>query len=255
MLAMGEVFCAKIEELELEVDVREALKALDLPTTPQGAREALVRIGLWSEDQTRGKFEPWSDETLHAAKEYARADGIRRNLLSKIHEENNDVDLEGRIDLTSLPAICIDAETTTFRDDAIGIRPRSMTGRKVVPQASNWELLIHIADASDIYCPQQRFLDGRKVELLRAAAVLRSMSRYDLPSGPLHLLPPVVLKSLSFTTHPPGSIIDSKVPNRCVSLWAYIDERSGKILECGLERTLIAPPLALTYESASKCLP
>lgn len=49
-------------------------------------------------------------------------------------------------------------------------------------------------------------------------------------SGPLHLLPPVGLEALSFVTDEKDAI------NRCVTLWAYIDERNGKLLDAGLER-------------------
>lgn len=253
-LAMGEVFGTVTNESELEVDVRESLKALDLPMTSDGAREALVRIGRWSQGRVAGKLEPWSRETLYAAKEYTQADATRRKILARIYDQSSEVDLDGRVDLTSLPAVCIDAKNTNFRDDAIGVRPRSGTGRKVVAEASNWEVLIHIADVSDVYSPEQQFLAGSTVDLLRAAAVSRGMSRYDLPLGPLHLLPPVVLKSLGLVTDSPESAISAKIPNRCLTLWAYIDERDGKVIDAGLERTLISTPLALTYESASMCL-
>ncbi|KAI2490226.1 RNB domain [Fragilaria crotonensis] len=233
-LAMGEIFGTMAEENELEVDVREYLKALDVPSTPEGAREALVRIGRWSQGQGKGKLEPWSSDTLYAAKEYAQADALRRQALASVYDRRDDVDLEGRADLTTLPAVCIDAKHTTFRDDAIGVRPRSATGRKVVPEASNWEVLIHIADVSDIYSPEQRFLDASTADFFKGCGL--------------------VLKSLGFVTHSPESAMSVKTPNRCVTLWAYIDERNGKVLDAGLERTLISTPLALTYESASMCL-
>lgn len=253
-LAMGEIFGAITDENELEVDVRESLKALDLPATPEGAQEALVRIGRWSEGQSAGRLEPWSQDTLSAAKEYTKADLERRKQLAKLCQRDAEPNIESRVDLTSLPAVCIDAKTTTFRDDAIGVRPRSSTGRKLVPEASKWEILIHIADVSDIYSPESSFLDSTTMEHLRAAAISRGTSRYDLPLGPLHLLPPVVLKSLGFVTNNPDSTKSAMIPNRCVTLWAYIDERNGKVLDAGLERTLISSPSALTYDSASKCL-
>jgi exoribonuclease R len=46
----------------------------------------------------------------------------------------------------------------------------------------------------------------------------------------------------------------SKVPNRCVTLWAYIDERDGKLLEAGLERTIISSPQSLSFRDATKLL-
>jgi hypothetical protein len=67
-------------------------------------------------------------------------------------------------------------------------------------------------------------------------------------TGPLHLLPPVALEALSLSTN------QNKVPNRCVTLWAYIDERDGKLLEAGLERTIISSPLALSFADATHLL-
>lgn len=250
-LAMGEVFGAVSDENELEVDVRETLVTMNLPTTPEGAQQALVSIGRWSEDQKVGNLQPWSKETLLAAKTYAQADMERRKQLTKSSKVGGDDMIEGRVDLTNIPSICIDAKSTTFRDDAIGIRPRSSTGRKVIPEASKFEVLIHIADVSDIYLPDSSVVDVATTELLRKAAISRGMSRYDLPLGPLHLMPPIALKSLGFFTSN-GS--KKSIPNRCVTMWAYIDERNGKVLDVGLERTLISSPLALSYDVASDYL-
>jgi hypothetical protein len=36
-----------------------------------------------------------------------------------------------------------------------------------------------------------------------------------------------------------------------VTLWAYIDERDGRLLEAGLERTMISSPIALSFGNAS----
>ena len=93
---------------------------------------------------------------------------------------SNKSNLEGRTNLTQLPCVCIDAQRTSFRDDTIGIRLRSSTGRKVNKSASKWEVLVHIADVSDIY------FDGVKdlsTVQLRQVAERRGQSRYDLPLG------------------------------------------------------------------------
>lgn len=77
---------------------------------------------------------------------------------------------------------------------------------------------------------------------------------YCLPSnssfraGPLHLLPPIALSALSLATN------DEKTTNRCVTLWAYIDERDGKLLEAGLERTIISSPRAMSFAEATLLL-
>ena len=39
-----------------------------------------------------------------------------------------------------------------------------------------------------------------------------------------------------------------------MTLWAYIDETTGKIIDAGLERTIIQMPLAMTFEEATKLL-
>jgi len=271
-LAMGDVW--KIEsnnnqydkeedtyDRMLELDVREALTSMNLPLTPNGATSALIQIGKWSEnDKSNNKLriEPWSPELLDAARSLATYEDDRRESLAKKcfssttnkkKDKKNlkDNGLEGRVDLTSLPCLCVDAKRASFRDDSIGVRLRSSTGRKVNKSASKWEILIHIADISDIY-----FDGGRKtsnnVHLLKEASEQRGQSRYDLPLGPLHLIPPVALTALSLATN------KDKIPNRCVTLWAYIDERDGKLLEAGLERTLISSPRALTFADATTLL-
>jgi hypothetical protein len=192
--------------------------------------------------------------------------------------------------LTSLPCICVDAERTSFRDDAFGIRKRSSTGRKVNKKASQWELLFHIADVSDIYAPNplvvgspcasgtaqgqpasaKTTVDEQKKHLqeLERAAQSRIRSEYNLPLGPLHLLPTTVLESLSldafkqdWTSDPstwPSSWQtmdeDNGSANRATTLWVYIDERSGFVIDIGLERSIISRPLALTFETATKVL-
>ena len=108
------------------------------------------------------------------------------------HTYNDNDSLEGRVNLSSLPCVCIDAERTTFRDDAIGIRLRSSTGRKVNKVASKWEILVHIADISDLYFDDDNNNYHHNhypnnvvssLRLLRQAAERRGQSRYDLPLG------------------------------------------------------------------------
>ncbi len=62
-----------------------------------------------------------------------------------------DDDVLGRTDLLSLPCACVDAACATFREDAIGIRPQSSTGRRTNAAASKWEVLVHVANISDLY--------------------------------------------------------------------------------------------------------
>jgi hypothetical protein len=249
----------------LEQDVRTTLGAMNLPATPQGAREALVRIGRWTDNCDGGKASPWSRDMLDAAEWYSEMSKRRKqDLLEAIRKG---VNLQGRTDLTKLPCVCIDAAKTAFRDDAIGVRPRVSTGRKVNPQASKWEILLHVADVSDIYTDHPDFLTTDKdgnLKMLRKAASDRGKSRYDLPNGPLHMMPLPVLDALSLEVFKPDwtstlPVLEQQkqvlpTVNRCITMWVYVDERSGKVLDAGVERTLISRPVGLSFQTATTLL-
>jgi len=67
-----------------------------------------------------------------------------------------------------------------------------------------------------------------------------------LPFGPLHLLPPKVLAALSFSS--------TKKLQPAVTVWVYIDERDGRILDFGLERTVIGPVRQLSFAEATSLM-
>jgi exoribonuclease R len=196
-LAMGDVWKESnldSEQQRLELDVREALTRLNLPLSPDGAKAALIKIGRWSESDGKrnGRIEPWSSEVMDAARALALYENQRRDALAKVcFSTKNQAELEGRINLVALPCVCVDAQRATFRDDSIGLRMRSTTGRKVNKAASKWEVLIHIADVSDLYLSEEKATDGVMIprrdgldmEVLRGAAKRRGQSRYDLPLG------------------------------------------------------------------------
>ena len=228
---------------------------MTLPCTPEGAREALIQLGVWSENVQSFTTQRWSDEVLRAVEWYQIMNEKRRERLAKVLRVGKNVprELEGRIDLSKLPCICIDAAGTSFRDDAIGVRSRASTDRKVL-KSSKWEILIHTADISDLYSPA---IVNRSEELqrLQQAAAKRGKSRYDLPTGPLHLLPPSLLDTLSLhTVHPDDGENPNGSFNRCVTVWLYIDEATGKLLDAGMERTLISNPIALSFQTATDIL-
>lgn len=200
-LAMGDVWKEDIldgEEQRLELDVREALTQMKLPLTPDGAKTALIKIGRWSESDGKKKhrIEPWSSDVLDAARALAHHENDRRSSLAKTCFTKTKSDLEGRTNLSTLPCVCVDAQRATFRDDSIGLRMRSSTGRKVNKAASKWEVLIHIADVSDLYFTSDKMNDnvmipkgnGLDVEVLRGAAERRGQSRYDLPLGEIYFV-------------------------------------------------------------------
>ena len=101
------------------------------------------------------------------------------------------------------PNFTIDAKKTAFRDDAVGLRPRL---KDKIVGGNKFELVVSIADVSCVYAEAEGEgvgegsldeLEGDDARILKKAAQARCMSRYDLPFGPLHLLPPPVLEGLS----------------------------------------------------------
>ena len=251
------------DDTRIEVDVREVLRAMKLPVSATGAKDALIRMGWWTEGSSgsgnqNASVEPWPSNVLDAAASLVEFEKQRKQQLSrqcqdsKIKTAQNM--FEGRINLSAVPCVCADAKGTAFRDDAIGVRPRSSTGRKVT-DASKWEILLHISDVSDIFSPNLGDLGVPYDPIsLRRAAEKRGYSRYDLPLGPLHLMPPVALKALALEPATGTEAASNRVINRCVTLWAYIDERTGELVDAGLERSITSAPIPFTYASATSLL-
>ena len=232
-VAMGE-FIEPNENVKVEKDVRSVLKEFGQPLSPEGAKNVLVEVGHWSAGtQWKGRIEPWSPDILQAA-----ADLIQTM-------QNRDVNEKGRVDLSGYPCVAVDPSNAAFLDDAIGLRPRASTGRRTNPDISKWELLIHISDVSDLYVSDQG--GETPASTLRRAAESRGESRYDLPIGPLHLLPPALLEALSLSDR-------KKSKHRCVTVWVFLDERNGKVVDAGIERTIVSTPKRLSYEQATELM-
>ena len=95
------------------------------------------------------------------------------------------------------------------------------------------------------FAVMSRYTDQRHCFALYAFAILFTTGQ-DLCT--LHLLPPVALAALSLASN------RDRTTNRCVTLWADIDERDGRLLEAGLERTIISSPRALSFADATALL-
>lgn len=74
-------------------------------------------------------------------------------------------------------------------------------------------------------------------------------------------MPPVVLEVLSLQTVKVDETSkasqlsnDQKTVNHCVTLWVYIDERNGWLLDIGLERTLISVTVLLSFVGTTSLL-
>lgn len=263
-LAMGEELGTSNDVKDLELDVREALTALKEKHSPEGAQNALLKIGKWSVQQLDGvndkrqtmekMFSPWPADVLECATSLQNIERQRMQALTEkcIENKNKENLVEGRVDLTNLPAVCIDAKRACFRDDALGLRQRASTGRRV-KKGSKWELLVHIADVSDLYVSEPVPQLSTDISILRKTAEHRGESRYDLRQ-PLHLLPPVALDALALNSQRPFEKSQSKFVNRCVTLWVYLDSKTGRVLDAGLERTLVKNAIALSFEEATQIL-
>ena len=130
-----------------------------------------------------------------------------------------------RDDLSHIPCVCIDSHRIRFRDNAIGIRPRIGARARGQEGSSKWEMLIHIADVTDIYSsPTERRC-------------------YETRLKQLHLLQPTVLEQLTLDKSP-----------RAITICVSIDETIGNIVDYGIEQTLVSKPIMYTYEQASNVL-
>ncbi|GMI33762.1 hypothetical protein TeGR_g9913 [Tetraparma gracilis] len=200
--------------------VRELLKKMSLPLSPAGAEEALVRLNHWSSsDSGRARFSPWPSATLAAAKRFSSSNSARRRKLPPPST-------------TPPPAFAIDTPTTSFRDDAVSVLPLANGA---------CEILVHVADASAVFGPGA----GEDAGLLREAAKERGASRYDLAFGPLHMLPPPVLSSLS---------LQPDCPSEVVTVGARIDASSGELLGARIFRSVLPRTTTLSYPAADDVL-
>ena len=187
---------------------------MNLPVTPSGAKSALVKLNRWTKASSHApKIVPFEVATLVAAT------SLKQKILAKTLPPP-----------PPLPSFTVDSKKTAFRDDAVTLRPRPES--KVV-RGNKWELVISIADVSAIF----------EFPSILTAASTRCMSRYDLPLGPLHLMPPTALTALSFGV---GT-------TEAVSVSVYIDEKTGNVLDCSVERNAINTK-ALTFESCNEAL-
>ncbi|GMH84080.1 hypothetical protein TrVE_jg11169 [Triparma verrucosa] len=222
-----------------DVGVKEALKKLGLPVTPKGAKAALVMLNRWSEKkeetQKEAQVSPWSEATIQSSQNFIAYAKARRKVKSM---------QQGKF----FPNFTIDTKKTAFRDDAVGIQPRR---KENIVNGNKFELVISITDVSavswadiDTSQAQDERFSKEDAETLKKAAQARCMSRYDLPFGPLHLLPPPVLGGLS---------IKEGDKNECVSVIVYLDEKTGEVIDARVERSLILAK-TLSYEEANGML-
>lgn len=112
--------------------VKEVLKTAGIPPQPQSAFRALIKLGIWKEDENlllyeHGISSGFSPEAAAQAEHIARED-----VIGSVRA--------GREDLTALNAFTVDSVLTRDYDDALSVRDLG-EGR--------FEVGIHIADAAE----------------------------------------------------------------------------------------------------------
>ena len=117
------------------------------------------------------------------------------------------------------PAICIDNRRASFFDDAFSLSPE--TG----------ELLVHIVDVNEYL---------RRFPVLQQTAQERLASTF-LPTGPLHMIPPLALDGLKLST---------ELPNEVITVALSLDDDSGELIGFRVFPSVIGPVVPIDVDSA-----
>ena len=117
------------------------------------------------------------------------------------------------------PAICIDNRRASFFDDAFSLSPE--TG----------ELLVHIVDVNEYL---------RRYPVLQQTAQERLASTF-LPTGPLHMIPPLALDGLKLST---------ELPNEVITVALSLNDDSGELIGFRVFPSVIGPVVPIDVESA-----
>ncbi len=197
---------------------QELLSSLQLPTTPEGAFDLLVRIGWWS-----------SHENLFLRRSASPIQFPQKVLdvaHSCLHALPPDADGDRRLDLTHLKVYTIDDESTEEIDDGLSIEP--------LPTGET-KLWIHIAD------PTRFLVLGGELDL---EARRRSTTMY-LPTGMIPMFP----KELATG---PMSLIQGE---HCYALsFGVVLDGTGAIADYSIHASWIKPTYRLTYMDVDEML-
>nr|WP_306441481.1 ribonuclease R family protein [Halomicronema hongdechloris] len=195
----------------------EILQALNQDTTPAGAFELLVSLGVWSPHENlplRRSQMPtqFSEEILTMA--------TRR--LSNVPPDPDGP----RLDLTHLKVYTIDDENTSEIDDGLSLESLA-DGRQ--------RLWIHIADPTRWLEPG----DALDLEARRRCTTLY------LPTGMIPMFPAELATG-------PMSLLQGQVC--CALSFAVLLNQAGGLVDYSIHPTLIKPTYRLTYEDADEML-
>ncbi|CAM9345305.1 unnamed protein product [Pylaiella littoralis] len=261
---MLQAFAIGGDEQSLNPEARRVMMELVGKASPKAAESILVDVGLWtsrkqkqqrraeegpeevkangstdSNDENGGGEEaggaagddggvvPWSTEALQAAAALGKERAKRAANYGK-REPQGKVGAPapfGRFDFrgASFGVYCIDGAGTNFLDDAFSVDPDTR------------EVFIHITDVQGLV-PAGSTLDD--------VARLRAASEY-LPQGPLFMMPPTALKSMSFS---------DKAVNEAVTVGIRLDPKTGGVTSSRVMLTLLPPVIPLTTDQADRVL-
>ncbi len=195
----------------------EVLSALNRSTTPKGAFQLLVDLGLWS-----------VHENLFLKQRQIPVQ-FPKKVLDMAHRllDNSPPDCDGnRLDLTDLKVCTIDDESTREIDDGLSIEFLEDGRRRI------W---IHIAD------PTRWISPGDELDL---DAQRRATTIY-LPTGMVPMFPPELATG-------PMSLTQGNVC--CALSFGVILDAGGAIDEFTIHPSLIRPTYRLTYEDVDEIL-
>ena len=227
--------------------VKQILKKLGKPASPEGARMVIKDMNIEARGVARGvgqgataaetsmaratntrSITPWSAEILSAADELCKDVTARRAVLTDTYSGRaGKRGPSGRMDFRSNndehPVICIDGSKAVFLDDAFSLSPE--TG----------EILVHVVDVVGTL---------RKYALLQETAKERISSAF-LPSGPLHMLPPQALEALKLSTS--GA-------NEVITVGLSVDDADGRLLGIRVFPSVIGPVFPVDIDTADELL-
>ncbi|WP_392533559.1 ribonuclease catalytic domain-containing protein [Nostoc sp. C117] len=197
--------------------VLETMTMLGRPTTPQGAFQLLVDLGLWSPHENlflRRSSIPiqFPHKVLEVAQQHLD--------FPPIDSDTN------RLDLTQLKVYTIDDETTTEIDDGL-----------------SWEILtdgrervwVHIADPTRWLVPEDELdLEARK----------RGSTVY-LPTGMIPMFPEILATG-------PMSLVQGRIC--CALSFGIVLGTTGVVEDYSIHTSLIKPTYRLTYEDVDEML-
>lgn len=199
--------------------IKELLRRASLPPQPQTAFRALVRLGVWNEDENLLLHENGITPSFPEQIE---------NDAKRIAATNHLIDVtKSREDLTGLAAFTVDSSLTRDYDDALSVRQM---------EDGAFEVGIHIADAAEFV--------SRDDPLDKEAA--QRVSSIYLPDDRISMFPPVLSE---------GAFSLKAGEDRLALSFLLQMDADANILESRIVPTVVRIKDQLTYHDVDSRLP